>query len=637
MAEKAVRRGRSAAVKVEVNGHINAPKEVVGKRGKKAIKTDNKSAAKIENEIPEKEEESLFVENKDLPKKRGKKQPESKPSEVDNASDKIIIEAQEVKDLPAKRGRKKVTKHEDAVVANDTEQNEDIPVKKKKKESTKNRLKTIEDNVKEKSEDVSSVDDAIVEQKKRKLQKTGSKTIEDSVKEKSEDVASVDDAIIEQKKRKIQKTGSKTIEDNVKEKSDLASVDDATVEQKKKKVQKTGSKIIEANVKEKSPLAGETRELKVALKRNRSLDNMAATQFVEDNEAVEEQTVKVAVKRNKKLDKKAAVQALESNEALEEEPLVKTTKGPAKGKRAATGSKEDSKPAKKTKENASKSNSGKKEKIPDVTALDFGNESKTADGKAWNLKMASWNINGIRAWLEKNGMSYLHHEKPDILCLQETKCSDDKLPPEVNVEGYHSYWLSGDKDGYSGVGLLSKQKPLSVQYGIEMEKHDNEGRVITAEYDEFYLVATYVPNAGRGLVRLDYRQEWDKDLLTYLKKLDEKKPVVLCGDLNVAHEEIDLANPKTNKKNAGFTKEEREGFSTLLSEGFVDTFRHLYPDEKGAYTFWTYMMNARAKNVGWRLDYFVVSKRFVNNICDSIIRKDVYGSDHCPICLFLNV
>ncbi|GFQ96160.1 DNA-(apurinic or apyrimidinic site) lyase [Trichonephila clavata] len=567
MAEKAVRRGRSAAVTVELNGHLNVPTKVVGKRGKRAVKTDNKSAAQVEKEIPEKEKESLAVENKDLPKKRGKKQPESKPSEVDNTSNKIVTEVQEVNDFPVKRGRKKVTKPEDTVVTNDTEQNEDIPVKKSKRAARK------------------------------------------PAEQIAEDVALADDATF-------------------------------TVEQKKKKVQKTGSKIIEDNIKEKLPISGETRQLKVALKRNRSLDNMAATQVVEDNQGVEEHTVKVAVKRNKKLDKKAAVEVLESNEAMEEEPSVKTAKGPtkAKGKRAATGAKEEvSKPAKKTKENTSKSNSGKKEKIPDVTDLDFENESKTADGKAWNLKMASWNINGIRAWLEKNGMSYLHHENPDILCLQETKCSDDKLPPEVNVEGYHSYWLSGDKDGYSGVGLLSKEKPLSVQYGIGIEKHDNEGRVITAEYDQFYLVATYVPNAGRGLVRLEYRQEWDEDLRTYLKKLDEKKPVVLCGDLNVAHEEIDLANPKTNKKNAGFTKEEREGFSSLLSEGFMDTFRHLYPDEKGAYTFWTYMMNARAKNVGWRLDYFVVSKRFVNNICDSVIRKDVYGSDHCPICLFLNV
>ncbi|GIY32063.1 DNA-(apurinic or apyrimidinic site) endonuclease [Caerostris darwini] len=296
-----------------------------------------------------------------------------------------------------------------------------------------------------------------------------------------------------------------------------------------------------------------------------------------------------------------------------------------------------------------------KSKIPDVTALDFDNECQSTDGKPWNLKLASWNVNGIRAWLEKNGMLYVHHEKPDILCLQETKCSDDELPAEANIEGYHCYWLAGDQDGYSGVGLLSKEKPISVQYGIgktpfcgecknaanynmiNVVKHDIEGRVITAEYKKFYLVATYVPNAGRGLVRLDYRQEWDEHFRAYVKKLDEKKPVVLCGDLNVAHEEIDLANPKTNKKNAGFTKEEREGFSTLLSEGFVDTFRHLYPDSKGAYTFWTYMMNARAKNVGWRLDYFIVSKRFMESVCDSVIRKDVYGSDHCPITLFLYV
>ncbi|GFT48641.1 DNA-(apurinic or apyrimidinic site) lyase [Nephila pilipes] len=534
MAERSIRRGRSKAK--ELNGHVEPNNELVVKKGKSG-KTDPKNAAKTT--------ESSVVETKDIPKKRGNKQLEPKPSGIDNVSDEILSEDQEVKDavedrnevkdLPAKRGRKKITKSGDSVVANDTEQDEDLPVKKSKR--------------------------------------AGKKPTE----QPAEVAASVNSTY-------------------------------TVSRDKKKKVQKTDSKIVKkGNVKEKSAM-DETRQLKVALKRNRSLDEMAATQLLENTDTTEEYK-------------------------------VKTTKGSSKGKakRAAEDNTEDSKPVKKTKESASKSNSGKKEKIPDVTALDFGNESKTADGKAWNLKVASWNVNGIRAWLEKNGMSYLHHEKPDILCLQETKCSDDKLPSEVNVEGYHSYWLSGDKDGYSGVGLLSKKKPLSVQYGIGMEKHDNEGRVITAEYEQFYLVATYVPNAGRGLVRLDYRQEWDVDLCAYLKKLDEKKPVVLCGDLNVAHEEIDLANPKTNKKNAGFTKEEREGFSTLLSEGFVDTFRHLYPDVKGAYTFWTYMMNARAKNVGWRLDYFVISKKFVSGLCDSIIRKDVYGSDHCPICLFLHV
>lgn len=279
-----------------------------------------------------------------------------------------------------------------------------------------------------------------------------------------------------------------------------------------------------------------------------------------------------------------------------------------------------------------------KDKIPDVSAIDFSNESKSSGGNKWNFKISSWNVNGVRAWLEKNGLSYLHHEKPDVMCIQETKCSDDKLPEEVKeIEGYHAYWLSGDKEGYSGVGLISKEEPIEIKYGIDVSEHDNEGRVITAEFEKFYLVTSYVPNAGRGLVRLDYRMKWDKDFLTYLKKLDSVKPVILCGDLNVAHEEIDLANPKTNKRNAGFTKEEREGFSTLLNEGFIDTFRHLYPDVTGAYTFWTYMMNARAKNVGWRLDYFVISERFSEHLCDNVIRKDVFGSDHCPVTLFLSL
>ncbi|GBO14500.1 Recombination repair protein 1 [Araneus ventricosus] len=232
---------------------------------------------------------------------------------------------------------------------------------------------------------------------------------------------------------------------------------------RKNAVEKTESETGKRVKDEKPHEIDETRQLRVALKRNQTLDDMA--------------------RQHKEYDAQAA-----------EEPKVKDVKGPAKGKgkRAAKADAEDSQPTKKTKENVSKSKGAKKEKdkIPDVTALDFDNESKTADGKPWNLKIATWNVNGLRAWLEKNGMSYLHHEKPDILCIQETKCSDDKLPPEVNVEGYHCYWLAGDKDGYSGVGLLSKEKPISVQYGINMEKHDNEGRVITAEYDEFYLVTT---------------------------------------------------------------------------------------------------------------------------------------------------
>ncbi|KAK8392942.1 hypothetical protein O3P69_013160 [Scylla paramamosain] len=273
-----------------------------------------------------------------------------------------------------------------------------------------------------------------------------------------------------------------------------------------------------------------------------------------------------------------------------------------------------------------------------VKTDDFSSDAKTNDGKKWNLKIVSWNVDGLRAWMKKDGMSVFEKEKPDVVCLQETKCSDDKLPGDIkNVKGYKSYFMSAKKDGYSGVALISKKEPLSVTYGLDDETHDDEGRCITAEYEDFYLVTAYVPNAGRKLVTLDKRMDWDPKFRNYLKELDAKKPVIMCGDLNVAHKEIDLANPKSNKKNAGFTPEERAGFTDLLAEGFVDSFRHLYPDKTAQYTFWTYMGNCRAKNVGWRLDYFVLSERLVPNLCDNLIRTSLYGSDHCPITLLMHL
>lgn len=280
----------------------------------------------------------------------------------------------------------------------------------------------------------------------------------------------------------------------------------------------------------------------------------------------------------------------------------------------------------------------------DHEALDFSNDSKTAKGgNKWNFKISTWNVAGLRAWLKKDGIKYLENEQPDVMCIQETKCSDAKLPGEIkDLKDYpHKYWFAAQKEGYSGVALLSKVKPLSVEKGLgeKAEDFDAEGRTITAEFETFFLVTTYVPNAGKKLVNLEKRMEWDPLLRSHLKKLDEKKPVILCGDLNVAHQEIDLKNPKTNKKNAGFTQEERDGFTALLKENdFVDTFRKFYPDKEGMYTFWTYMMNARAKNAGWRLDYFVVSERFVDtNVCDNVIRNQVFGSDHCPSTLFLHL
>ncbi|XP_070622932.1 DNA repair nuclease/redox regulator APEX1 [Erythrolamprus reginae] len=264
----------------------------------------------------------------------------------------------------------------------------------------------------------------------------------------------------------------------------------------------------------------------------------------------------------------------------------------------------------------------------------------SSSDKKYNLKLSSWNIDGLRAWWRKNGLQWVKEEDPDVLCLQETKCSEKQLPPDIlNLAEYpHKFWAcSSAKEGYSGVAMLSKTKPLNVTYGIGSEEFDKEGRVITAEFISYFLITAYVPNAGRKLVRLDYRQRWDEAFRSYLEGLAARKHLILCGDLNVAHQEIDLKNPKGNKKNAGFTPEERAGFSQLLEAGFVDTFRHLYPETRYAYTFWTYMMNARAKNVGWRLDYFVVSRGLLEGLCDSKIRSLALGSDHCPITLFIAV
>ncbi|KAH8283502.1 hypothetical protein KR018_004187 [Drosophila ironensis] len=257
--------------------------------------------------------------------------------------------------------------------------------------------------------------------------------------------------------------------------------------------------------------------------------------------------------------------------------------------------------------------------------------------KEFNLKICSWNVAGLRAWLKKDGLKLLGLEEPDIFCLQETKCSNEQLPEEVTrIAGYHPYWLCMP-GGYAGVAIYSKIMPIHVEYGIKNEEFDDVGRMITAEYEKFYLINVYVPNSGRKLVNLEPRMRWEKLFQQHVQRLDALKPVVICGDMNVSHMPIDLANPKTNTKNAGFTQEERDKMTELLSLGFVDTFRHLYPDRKGAYTFWTYMSNARARDVGWRLDYCIVSERFVPKVVEHVMRKQCLGSDHCPITIFFNI
>ena len=249
------------------------------------------------------------------------------------------------------------------------------------------------------------------------------------------------------------------------------------------------------------------------------------------------------------------------------------------------------------------------------------------------MKLISWNVNGLRAILTKGFEKFFKEIDGDIFCLQETKIQQNQIDDNIDniFNGYYAYWNSAIKKGYSGTAIFSKVKPINVTYGIGIENLDNEGRVITAEFDKFYLVNCYTPNSKRELERLEYRMEWEDEFRKYLLKLDKIKPIILCGDLNVAHKEIDLKNPKTNRRNAGFTDEERDKMTKLLESGFIDSFRYLYPDKENCYSWWSYMFHAREKNAGWRIDYFIISDILKKNVIDSYIYSDIYGSDHCPV------
>ena len=251
------------------------------------------------------------------------------------------------------------------------------------------------------------------------------------------------------------------------------------------------------------------------------------------------------------------------------------------------------------------------------------------------MKFISWNVNGLRACLNKGFEDFLNKSDADIFALQETKMQEGQA--EVNAPSYYSFWNSAEKKGYSGTAIFTKSQPICVTCGIGIEEHDHEGRVITAEYENFYFVTCYTPNSQNELKRLSYRMEWEKDFREFLLKLDSVKPVILCGDLNVAHQEIDLKNPKTNRMNAGFTDEEREKMTQLLECGFTDSFRYLYPDKEGAYSWWSYRFQARAKNAGWRIDYFLVSNRIKDKIKGAEIYSDILGSDHCPVGLEIDI
>lgn len=252
-------------------------------------------------------------------------------------------------------------------------------------------------------------------------------------------------------------------------------------------------------------------------------------------------------------------------------------------------------------------------------------------GKEEKMKLISWNVNGLRACVTKGFLDYFKEVDADIFCIQESKLQEGQI--DLELEGYYQYWNYAEKKGYSGTAIFTKQEPLSVKLGIGMEEHDHEGRVITLEFDSFYMVTVYTPNSQNELKRLSYRMEWERDFRNYLVELDKKKPVIVCGDMNVAHQEIDLKNPKTNRKNAGFTDEEREQFTKLLEAGFTDTFRYFYPTEEGKYSWWSYRFKAREKNAGWRIDYFCVSNRLQEQLKGAEIHTEIFGSDHCPVAL----
>ena len=250
-----------------------------------------------------------------------------------------------------------------------------------------------------------------------------------------------------------------------------------------------------------------------------------------------------------------------------------------------------------------------------------------------DMKMISWNVNGLRACVTKGFLDFFKEIDADIFCIQESKLQEGQI--DLDLPGYYQYWNYAEKKGYSGTAVFTKQEPLSIRYGMGIEEHDKEGRLITAEYEEFFLVTCYTPNSQDGLKRLDYRMQWEDDFRAYLKKLEETKPVIFCGDLNVAYAEIDLKNPKTNRKNAGFSDEERAKFGELKEAGFIDTFRFFYPDKEGIYSWWSYRFSARKKNAGWRIDYFCVSESLKDRLVDAEILTDIMGSDHCPVMLTL--
>ncbi|XP_047546016.1 DNA-(apurinic or apyrimidinic site) endonuclease [Vanessa atalanta] len=645
MAPRTVKAKKNADVKVS---EIDAPKKGRGKA--KIVEPDQDSLEIVEEKVSVSEKKN----------KRAKNTASDYHEEETSATNK------EEKAPPAKKGRKK----------NVEEPNSDSNTLNGDNSAEEDSATTIDTQSEDQSESNGHIEDVPVPSTKGRKKPSKKELGEVKPKEsarskkntKQETVDNNKEEIIEEKPKgrgRSRKAPPKPEPDQEDDDEEEAKIEPPTIKGKKKGQQKAAQ--------EKSSDIKKVTETKDV--ENENEDSNEEEKDVEE-EKIEEEPKK---KGRKNVGKKGQtkVESEDNDEEIKEVPSSKKKKGAKKEEKAKGDLKDDSEKDEGVTETKPKSKRGQKkvaEKLVDTEevqdtgepttkrrrkaddkatedikkkpaksatdyqSIDFSNHSKNSQGKEWNFKIASWNVDGIRAWMGKDGLEYLKYEKPDILCLQEVKCSQEKLPEEIkNVPGYHAYWLCSDKDGYAGVGIYTTKLAISVQYGLQNEELDSDGRIITAEYEQFYLICTYVPNAGRKLVTLSKRLKWNEEFRNHVKSLDKKKPVIICGDMNVAHNEIDLTNPKTNKKNAGFTDEERSGMTELLGDGFVDLYRHYYPDKTGAYTFWSYMFNSRAKNVGWRLDYFIVSQRLLPALCDTVIRDKVYGSDHCPISLFLHI
>ncbi|XP_036333071.1 recombination repair protein 1 [Rhagoletis pomonella] len=615
-----------------------------GRGRKKVVAAEEKEQATTSNSV----EEAVIEKKSAAPKRRGRKAAESATVDSEPVAAENLDAESEVAKAPAKRGRKAAaTKVEPAASESNGVDSAPPATVNKGRGRGKKVAATAATAIKETTAIQSLTEEPTT------LRKQNKSTKEIAVAEDQQN-GEVPKEAVKDTKKKITKESKVKVEQTDASDSKAPGLDENKPRSRGRAVkeeheQDQPSEILEKSLEKPVKKAASKRK---GNKKESVIENLAQANELELDVKAEEEVNPSPKKKSKKEPKENKTKATkiraradktpekEAGEQLENN-IKETSKKPQGRKRGATKTDisdgveevDGSKPAKAKKTEGALINST----VTKYNSEDFKLPQGEEGAERFNLKISSWNVAGLRSWLKKDGLAFLDYELPDIFCLQEIKCTTDQLPEEVaRIPGYHPYWLCMP-GGYAGVAIYSKIMPINVEYGIGNTEFDAVGRIITAEYEKFFLINVYVPNSGRKLVNLEARMRWEKLFQEYIKRLDIIKPVVICGDMNVSHQAIDLANPKTNTRNAGFTQEERDKMTELLALGFVDTFRHLYPDRTAAYTYWTYMANARSRNVGWRLDYFIVSERFTKRVVENCMRSQVMGSDHCPITLFLKM